>query len=112
YEIKLKAHNDEPVVDRLTCLTFVSMIESADYLRNNPLAEIRKVLMPLKQNKSLHTLVLGCTHYPLIAEEIQEIFGEDVNVIYSSEETAREVSVILDQNNLLNIAITNKHIIF
>src|SRR5690625_6726849 len=66
--------------------------------------------MPLKQNKSLDTLVLGCTHYPLIAEEIQEIFGEDVNVISSSEETAREVSVILDQNNLLNKAITKKHL--
>src|SRR5690625_1982107 len=86
------------------------MTESCDYLRNHPLEEIRKVLMPLKQNKSLDTLVLGCTHYPLIAEEIQEIFGEGVNVISSSEETAREVSVILDQNNLLNKAITKKHL--
>src|SRR5699024_12442278 len=34
----------------------------------------------------------------------------DVNVISSSEETAREVSVILDQNNLLNKAITKKHL--
>src|SRR5699024_12769033 len=66
--------------------------------------------MPHKQNKSLDTLVLGCIHYPLIAEEIQEIFGEDVNVISSSEETARVVSVILDQNNLLNKAITKKNL--
>jgi len=110
YEKNLKEINDELEVDRLACPTFVPMIESGDYLRNNPLEEIRKVLMPLKQNKSLDTLVLGCTHYPLIAEEIQEIFGEDVNVISSSEETAREVSVILDQNNLLNKAITKKHL--
>src|SRR5699024_12257309 len=67
--------------------------------------------MPLKQNKSLDTLVLGCTHYTLIAEEIQEIFGEGVNVISSSEETAREVSVIIVQNNLLNKAITKKHLL-
>src|SRR5690625_6664842 len=66
--------------------------------------------MQLKQNKPLDTFVLGCTHYPLIAEEIHEIFGEDVNVISSSEETAREVSVILVQNNLLNKAITKKHL--
>lgn len=110
YEKNLKEINDELEVDRLACPTFVPMIESGDYLRNNPLEEIRKVLMPLKQNKSLDTLVLGCTHYPLIAEEIQEIFGEGVNVISSSEETAREVSVILDQNNLLNKAITKKHL--
>src|SRR5699024_929402 len=73
-EKNVKKSNDELEVDRLACPTFVPMIESGDYLRNNPLEEIRKVLMPLKQNKSLDTLVLGCTHYPLIAEEIQEIF--------------------------------------
>src|SRR5690625_7457156 len=53
YEKNLKEINDELEVDRLACPTFVPMIESGDYLRNNPLEEIRKVLMPLKQNKSL-----------------------------------------------------------
>src|SRR5699024_12532462 len=53
YEKNLKEINDELEVDRLACPTFVPIIESGDYLRNNPLEEIRKVLMPLKQNKSL-----------------------------------------------------------
>src|SRR5699024_7219053 len=111
YEKNLKEINDELEVDRLACPTFVPMIESGDYLRNNPLEEIRKVLMPLKQNKSLDTLVLGCTHYPLIAEEIQEIFGEDVIVISSIEETEREGSVILNHKNSLNKGTTKRHLL-
>ncbi len=110
YEINLKEINDDLEVDRLACPSFVPMIESGDYLRENPLEKIRDVLTPLKQNKSLDTLVLGCTHYPLIADEIRQIFGEDVHVISSSEETAREASVILDQNNLLSTNLTKKHL--
>lgn len=102
YEYSLKEINTNLHVERLACPTFVPMIESGDYLNNNILESIQEVLNPLTKHKGLDTLVLGCTHYPLIANEIRQVLGEDVQVISSSEETAREVSVILDQNNLLN----------
>lgn len=110
YEISLKEINSDLEVERLACPSFVPMIESGDYLRECPVEEIREVLTPLKQNKLIDTVVLGCTHYPLIAEEIRQIFGEDVHVISSSGETAREVSVILDQNNLLSSSLVNRHL--
>lgn len=102
YEYSLKEINSNLEVERLACPSFVPMIESGEYLKDNILESIKEVLNPLTENKSIDTLVLGCTHYPLIANEIRQVVGEDVQVISSSEETAREVSVILDQNNLLN----------
>jgi len=110
YEKSLKEINNEINVEGLACPSFVPMIESGEYLRDSHLEEIKEVLVPLKQNKYLDTLVLGCTHYPLIAKEIRQAFGGEIHVISSSEETAREASVILDQHNLLSPNLTKKHL--
>jgi glutamate racemase len=50
----------------------------------------------------MDTLILGCTHYPLLKDTIQSVVGEQVTIISSSEETARETSTILEVHNLLN----------
>ena len=41
------------------------------------------------------TVVLGCTHYPLIRPVLQRVFGRDVTLVFSAEETAREVDETL-----------------
>src|SRR5690349_11627590 len=41
------------------------------------------------------TVILGCTHYPLIRPVLQRLFGRDVTLVFSAEETAREVSETL-----------------
>jgi glutamate racemase len=48
------------------------------------------------------TLVLGCTHYPLLKKTIASIAGPRVRLIDSAEETAREVEEQLKKNRLLN----------
>lgn len=57
-------------------------------------------LAPL-QKYPLDTLILGCTHYPFLADSIQMIVGKDVNLINCAEETAREISAILQENKIL-----------
>ncbi|HEY2422447.1 MAG TPA: glutamate racemase, partial [Neobacillus sp.] len=49
----------------------------------------------------LDTLILGCTHYPLLEPLIQKVMGDDVKIISSGDETAREMSAILQYNGLL-----------
>jgi glutamate racemase len=51
----------------------------------------RDYLDPLKRN-GIDTLVLGCTHFPLLAPAIQQVVGARVRLISSAEETAREVA--------------------
>ena len=61
------------------------------------------VLESLKpiMDQNLDTLILGCTHYPLLEPLVKEVMGERVHVISSGDETAREISAILQYNGLL-----------
>jgi glutamate racemase len=51
----------------------------------------------------MDTLVLGCTHYPILREVIQETIGEDVCLIDSGEATALEVKALLKDKELARL---------
>lgn len=61
------------------------------YIRSSFYEMARDYLDPLKRS-GVDTLVLGCTHYPLLQAPIQQVMGPRVRLISSAEETAREVS--------------------
>lgn len=52
-------------------------------------------------NTGIDTVVLGCTHFPLLAPQISEALGEGVRCVSSAEETAREVKEILERRGEL-----------
>ncbi|MFN8777052.1 MAG: glutamate racemase [Flavobacteriales bacterium] len=52
--------------------------------------------------KKIRAIILGCTHYPLIAREIREITGVDVDIIDSARVVAGEVKTVLSARHLLN----------
>ena len=56
---------------------------------------------PLKE-AAVDTVVLGCTHYPLIRPILQRVFGRDVTLVFSADETAREVSETLARKAIEN----------
>jgi len=65
---------------------------------------IRKELTPLLDNPSIDTVVLGCTHFPLIRDEIQEVLNSSVTLIDSGEAIARRAHHILSKSSLLRPA--------
>lgn len=101
YERALSQLNKNIYSISLACPKFVPLVESGEY--SGPLAKkiVAETLRPLK-NKGLDTLILGCTHYPLLQPLIQNVMGHFVKVISSGEETASEVSTILHHNRLLS----------
>lgn len=60
----------------------------------------RDYLDPLKRN-CVDTLVLGCTHFPLLSAAISQAMGPRVSIISSAEETAREVAELLERRGAL-----------
>jgi glutamate racemase len=64
------------------------------YIRPSFYEMARDYLDPLKRS-GVDTLVLGCTHFPLLAAPIQQVMGPRVRLISSAEETAREVAETL-----------------
>ncbi|NMB41174.1 MAG: glutamate racemase [Firmicutes bacterium] len=83
------------------CPLFVLIVENG--LVDSPEAKrvAEEYLKPLKDAK-IDTLILGCTHYPLMSSVIQEVMGPGVKLISSAKETARKTKVILEKKGLLN----------
>ncbi|WP_280770102.1 glutamate racemase [Salipaludibacillus daqingensis] len=100
YYRELTTINDKVKVVSLACPTLVPLVESGEYEGVEAKSIIQEALSPIL-DYNIDSLILGCTHYPLIAPLIQEVAGSKVAVICSGDETAREVSTLLYYENLL-----------
>lgn len=100
YERTLRRIHPEITTHSLACPTLVPLVESG--LRHSSEADeiVAKALRPLL-GFSMDTLILGCTHYPLLSSSIQKAMGDSVKLISSAEETASELSTILQYRNML-----------
>lgn len=101
YTKALHLINENIHVNAHACPLFVPMVEQGILAGAQAKAIVEESLNHFKLNNHQDTLILGCTHYPLIKDTIQEVIGQEVTVISSSEETARETSTTLDVHNLL-----------
>lgn len=100
YEEALKSINNNIKVKSLACPTFVPIVESGKFEGPEALEVVKETLEPLKLH-GIDTLILGCTHYPLLRPVIQQVIGAKVALICSGDETAREVSTLLHHSGLL-----------
>ena len=64
---------------------------------------MREYAAPLKE-EGVDTVILGCTHYPIIRPILQRVFGRDVTLVFSADETAREVAETLARKRIENDA--------
>jgi glutamate racemase len=100
YERALRRINPEINTYSLACPAFVPLVEAGLSDTTEAQAVVSAQLAPLAKEK-LDTLILGCTHYPLLANEIGQAVGASVKLISSAEETATELSTILQYRRLL-----------
>ncbi len=72
------------------CPSFVDFVERGITSGPELMAAAEQYLAPIKA-AGVDTLVLGCTHYPLLTGAISYVMGEDVTLVSSAEETAKDV---------------------
>lgn len=101
YDRTLAGINPGIHVHSLPCPLFVPMVEKGILSGDHAFKIVRQSLAGMQTANHIDTLILGCTHYPLIKDTIQQVIGHHVTIVSSSEETARETSAILDVNELL-----------
>jgi glutamate racemase len=83
----------------VACPRLVPLIEGDDPFGEPTVAAVRDYAAPLKA-AGVDTVILGCTHYPLIRPILQRVFGRDVTLVFSAEETAREVAETLARKGI------------
>lgn len=82
------------------CPLFVPLVEEG--LLEDPVTdEIAQRYLSVLIDSGIDTLILGCTHYPLIRRTIQKVMGDQVRLVNPAYETALELKRLLDQQNLL-----------
>lgn len=82
------------------CPRFVEYVERGETTGAEITAIAREYLKPMIDAK-VDTLVLGCTHYPLLTGVISYVMGEGVTLVSSAEETAKDLYRVLVEKNLL-----------
>ena len=87
----------------VACPRLVPLIEGDDPYGPETEEAVREYAAPLKE-AGVDTVILGCTHYPLIRPILQRVFGRDVTLVFSAEETAREVAETLARKRIENDA--------
>jgi len=87
-------------ITAVACPRFVDFVERGVTSGRQVLGLAEGYLEPL-QRAEVDTLVLGCTHYPLLSGLIQLAMGDNVTLVSSAEETAKEVLRVLTERDLL-----------
>jgi glutamate racemase len=85
----------------VACPRLASLIQEGDVFSDETEGAAREGTTPLKAAE-VDTVILGCTHYPLISPMLRRLLGPRVALINSAEETAREVGEILERKSIAN----------
>lgn len=101
YQKAILAKDPNATVYSIPCPLFVPLVEE-DCL-HHPAARliVQEYLKPLK-SKRVDTVLLGCTHYPLLKDLIRDELGNDVQIVDSATSCAEEVKNILGEKSLKN----------
>jgi glutamate racemase len=101
YQRALKHLEPSIKVFAQACPLFVHLVEEG-WLNHSVTSQIARVYLGPLKKKRVDTLVLGCTHYPLIKKVIAQVMGPQVVLVDSARETARQVLAHLEDKRLLN----------
>jgi len=101
YQRAMQELNPDIKVVAAPCPLFVPLVEEG-WLVDPITQEVAfRYLKPLME-EGVDTLVLGCTHYPMLKEVISNVIGSEVTLIDSAQETASKMKSYLDDNGFVD----------
>ena len=108
YKTRIEQKNPDFQVFEQDCPLFVPLVENGIIDHDDMIVKlvVEKYLSPLK-NAGVDTVILGCTHYPILKEAIGDYMGDDVLLIDSGKETALYTKKVLEENCLSNTCTDN-----
>lgn len=83
------------------CIGLVEQIEKGEIDTKETFDMLQKWLRPMK-NENVDTIVLGCTHYPLVEDLIKKIMGNDITLIETGDAIANRLKILSEQKGHIN----------
>jgi len=99
YARQIKKISKEIKIFSFSCPLFVPLVQEG-WIKKTITYDIASVYLDPLAKKNIDTLILGCTHYPLLKPVIKSILGEKVCLIDSAQQVALEVKQILSDRGL------------
>ena len=103
----LKKLDSEITVFGKACPLFVPLVEEG-WLHDPVTVEVASRYLKELQDKDVDTLILGCTHYPLIRSTIRQVMEEEVCLVNPAYETALELGKLLEEQGLSSTGTEQK----
>lgn len=102
FECEVKNFAPDAEVTAIACPEFVPVIESGHFERLDPVVRdvVARTLKPLKEN-GVEAMLLGCTHYGIIADAISDYMGSDVILVGAADASARAMCAYLTESGML-----------
>ena len=100
YTEMIRRHNPDAVVVGKACPLFVPLVEEG-WLKDPITIEVARRYLASFQETGIDTLILGCTHYPLLRSVVRDIMGLGVELVNPAYETAMELRRLLSEHDLL-----------
>jgi len=101
YQKQLLKQRPACMIEAQACPLFVPLVEEGWFDRSVTVSVAQEYLRPIQRAK-VDTLILGCTHYPLLKQTLKSILGPDVFLVDSAQEVALELQGLLAREGLLN----------
>lgn len=111
YQTAIKKLCPEATLFPIACPLFVHLVEEQWVNHASTRLIVQEYLRPLK-GENVDTVLLGCTHYPLLREVIQEEMGENVLIVDSASTCAEHVAAVLHKSALLSPLLQGEHTYF
>lgn len=93
--------SDIKIIDK-ACPLFVPIVEEGWANTDIAFLTAKRYLEELKE-QNIDSLVLGCTHYPLLKRTIGEVVGEEIKLVNPAKETAKDLKKILEEESIMRI---------
>ena len=101
YSKVIKSMDPEIEVVEKACPLFVPLVEEG--LRDHKvMGEIIEYYLESMKNTDIDSIILGCTHYPLIRHSISRYLGETIKIVNPAYEAARDLKDLLESKDILN----------
>ncbi|MBQ2704510.1 MAG: glutamate racemase [Clostridia bacterium] len=97
----MKRYTEDANIIPLPCPGLPELIEAGNFCGREIESYLERLFAPFDKSK-IDSIVLGCTHYPLIKEQIAKSWGQAVDIFDGSEGTARHTRNLLKEADLLN----------
>lgn len=101
YTETIREHRTDAVVIGKPCPLFVPLVEEG-WLKDPITVEIAQRYLESFLQSDIDTLIMGCTHYPLLRSTLRGILGDKVNLVNPAYETAQSLKTLLQEQGMVN----------